>query len=155
MMEVQAKGQKLLMITGIIYIVVGALAALGGIIGVMGVVAIPHMDAQTLQIMEAQWASQGMTMEDATGTAVIMTLVIAAIAGVLSVVAGIMGVVNRNKPAKAQVCIIMGAIILTLDMATAGYAISQGTFLWWSTSFSAILAVCYLYGGILNKQSAK
>ena len=102
-MEVQQnQGSKMLKVTGILMIIGGALALVIALIAVIGIAAAASLAAGAL------------------GGGIIALAVIASIlsllGGGIELAAGILGVKNWNQPAKAQSCIVFGAIIIALSV---------------------------------------
>lgn len=144
----QEKGRKLLKTTGIIITVLGGLAVVIGIIGAIGVGAVSAMAIAN----------------NDEGASVILPLlvgaaVLALASAVLSLVVGIVGIRNSNKPQKAKTCIVLGSIMLVLQFISLVTGVPSaretGTLL---QTFGAaliwvILLGLYVYGAALNKRS--
>ena len=81
-------------------IIAGAISVILGIIGVIGCILFADDPSY-----ESAWLL------------LIASAIIAAIAGILQVIAGIVGIRNSNKPEKASVCIILGMIVLAFNIA--------------------------------------
>lgn len=130
------KGQKFLKITGIIMIIGGALGAIFGLIALAGIGAL------------AQWAgsSEGAGFLYAASG-------LAAAGGVLQIIAGVTGVKHCANPAKAQTCIVWGAVVAALCVLTnILYMVGGNGFQLSSVALGLVLPALYIYGAVLNKK---
>ena len=141
-MEVQQnQGSKMLKVTGILMIIGGALALVIAIIAVIGIAAAASLAAGAL------------------GGGIIALAVIASIlallGGGIELVAGILGVKNWNQPAKAQPCIVFGAIIIALSVLSNILNLASGSeFNLFSLLLGLVLPVLYLIGAVQLKNMA-
>lgn len=141
-MEVQQnQGSKMLKVTGILMIIGGALALVIALIAVIGIAAAASLAAGAL------------------GGGVIALAVIASIlallGGGIELVAGILGVKNWNQPAKAQSCIVFGAIIIALSVLSNILNLASGSeFNLFSLLLGLVLPVLYLIGAVQLKNMA-
>lgn len=141
-MEVQQnQGSKMLKVTGILMIIGGALALVIAIIAVIGIAAAASLAAGAL------------------GGGIIALAVIASIlsllGGGIELVAGILGVKNWNQPAKAQSCIVFGAIIIALSVLSNILNLASGSeFNLFSLLLGLVLPVLYLIGAVQLKNMA-
>ena len=141
-MEVQQnQGSKMLKVTGILMIIGGALALVIAIIAVIGIAAAASLAAGAL------------------GGGIIALAVIASIlsllGGGIELVAGILGVKNWNQPAKAQSCIVFGAIIIALSVLSNILNLASGSeFNLFSLLLGLVLPVLYLIGAVQHKNMA-
>ena len=141
-MEVQQnQGSKMLKVTGILMIIGGALALVIAIIAVIGIAAAASLAAGAL------------------GGGIIALAVIASILALLGggveLAAGILGVKNWNQPAKAQSCIVFGAIIIALSVLSNILNLASGSeFNLFSLLLGLVLPVLYLVGAVQLKNMA-
>lgn len=141
-MEVQQnQGSKMLKVTGILMIIGGALALVIAIIAVIRIAAAASLAAGVL------------------GGGIIALAVIASIlallGGGIELAAGILGVKNWNQPAKAQSCIVFGAIIIALSVLSNILNLASGSeFNLFSLLLGLVLPVLYLVGAVQLKNMA-
>ena len=141
-MEVQQnQGSKMLKVTGILMIIGGALALVIALIAVIGIAAAASLAAGAL------------------GGGIIALAVIASIlsllGGGIELVAGILGVKNWNQPAKAQSCIVFGAIIIALSVLSNILNLASGSeFNLFTLLLGLVLPVLYLIGAVQLKNMA-
>ncbi len=141
-MEVQQnQGSKMLKVTGILMIIGGALALVIALIAVIGIAAAASLAAGAL------------------GGGIIALAVIASILSLLGggveLAAGILGVKNWNQPAKAQSCIVFGAIIIALSVLSNILNLASGSeFNLFSLLLGLVLPVLYLIGAVQLKNMA-
>lgn len=141
-MEVQQnQGSKMLKVTGILMIIGGALALVIALIAVIGIAAAASLAAGAL------------------GGGIIALAVIASIlsllGGGIELAAGILGVKNWNQPAKAQSCIVLGAIIIALSVLSNILNLASGSeFNLFTLLLGLVLPVLYLIGAVQLKNMA-
>ena len=141
-MEVQQnQGSKMLKVTGILMIIGGALALVIALIAVIGIATAASLAAGAL------------------GGGIIALAVIASIlallGGGIELAAGILGVKNWNQPAKAQSCIVFGAIIIALSVLSNILNLASGSeFNLFSLLLGLVLPVLYLIGAVQLKNMA-
>ncbi len=141
-MEVQQnQGSKMLKVTGILMIIGGALALVIALIAVIGIAAAASLAAGAL------------------GGGIIALAVIASIlsllGGGIELAAGILGVKNWNQPAKAQSCIVFGAIIIALSVLSNILNLASGSeFNLFTLLLGLVLPVLYLIGAVQLKNMA-
>lgn len=141
-MEVQQnQGSKMLEVTGILMIIGGALALVIAIIAVIRIAAAASLAAGVL------------------GGGIIALAVIASIlallGGGIELAAGILGVKNWNQPAKAQSCIVFGAIIIALSVLSNILNLTSGSeFNLFTLLLGLVLPVLYLIGAVQLKNMA-
>lgn len=141
-MEVQQnQGSKMLKVTGILMIIGGALALVIAIIAVIRIAAAASLAAGVL------------------GGGIIALAVIASIlallGGGIELAAGILGVKNWNQPAKAQSCIVFGAIIIALSVLSNILNLtSDSEFNLFTLLLGLVLPVLYLIGAVQLKNMA-
>lgn len=141
-MEVQQnQGSKMLKVTGILMIIGGALSLVIALIAVIGIAAAASLAAGAL------------------GGGIIALAVIASIlallGGGIELAAGILGVKNWNQPAKAQSCIVFGAIIIALSVLSNILNLASGSeFNLFTLLLGLVLPVLYLIGAVQLKNMA-
>lgn len=141
-MEVQQnQGSKMLKVTGILMIIGGALALVIALIAVIRIAAAASLAAGVL------------------GGGIIALAVIASIlallGGGIELAAGILGVKNWNQPAKAQSCIVFGAIIIALSVLSNILNLTSGSeFNLFTLLLGLVLPVLYLIGAVQLKNMA-
>ena len=131
-------GHKFLKVTGILMIIGGALSAILGIVAVLGVAALAYIaSAQT---------EAGMLYA---------STILLLISGVVELIAGIIGVINAEKPQKAKTCIVWGALVAVLSVAGTILGVAGGgDFSVFSLILGLVLPVLYIIGAVKNMQSA-
>ena len=161
MIETQAKGKPILMTTGIIFIIIGigrVLLVIGGFfVALTAFMAIP---SEMRDVLGSQQTTSKSTIVEIIGRIIVVSGIVRS---VIYLVAGTLGVKNKNKPKRANACIFMGIIVILVDLlnilvmmiADTFFRIEQAHISWWSVIFTIALAILYLYGGALNHKSAK
>ena len=131
-------GHKFLKVTGILMIIGGALSAILGIVAVLGVAALAYIaSAQT---------EAGMLYA---------STILLLISGVVELSAGIIGVINAEKPQKAKACIVWGALVAILSVASTILGVVGGSdFSVSGLVLGLVLPVIYIIGAVKNMQSA-
>lgn len=131
-------GHKFLKVTGILMIIGGALSTILGIVAVLGVAALAYIaSAQT---------EAGMLYA---------STILLLISGVVELIAGIIGVINAEKPQKAKVCIVWGALVAILSVAGTILGVVGGSdFSVSGLVLGLVLPVIYIIGAVKNMQSA-
>ena len=131
-------GHKFLKVTGILMIIGGALSAILGIVAVLGVAALAYIaSAQT---------EAGMLYA---------STILLLISGVVELIAGIIGAINAEKPQKAKVCIVWGALVAILSVAGTILGVVGGSdFSVSGLVLGLVLPVIYIIGAVKNMQSA-
>jgi len=80
-------------------------------------------------------------------------LVVAVLLGIaLNLIAGILGIKYCDKPEKAQVCFIMGVVLVALEVISAVSTLFGGTFVWYNVVIGLVLPIIYLLGALKNKE---
>ena len=136
--EKHMEGSKLLKVSGILMIIGGALSAILGIVAVLGVAALAYIaSAQT---------EAGMLYA---------STILLLISGVVELIAGIIGVINAEKPQKAKACIVWGALVAILSVASTILGVVGGSdFSVSGLVLGLVLPVIYIIGAVKNMQSA-
>ena len=131
-------GHKFLKVTGILMIIGGALSAILGIVAVLGVAALAYIaSAQT---------EAGMLYA---------STILLLISGVVELIAGIIGVINAEKPQKAKACIVWGALVAILSVASTILGVVGGSdFSVSGLVLGLVLPAIYIIGAVKNMQSA-
>lgn len=128
----EKKGSTLLKVSGILMIIGGAISLIFAIIAIAGIA-----------ILAAAGASSALLY--AAGA-------IALLGSVAELVAGIVGVVNWNKPEKAKTCICWGVIVIVLSIASCILEVAGGgDFPVLSLLLGLVLPVLYIIGAVKNK----
>ncbi len=127
-------GSKFLKVTGILMIIFGSIALIIAIVALLG-----------LGVLEAIGAPMGLLW--ASG-------IIALLGAVAEFVAGIIGVVNWNKPNKANICIGWGIAVAAMCVISniftlIGYPENFNVF---SLLTGLVIPVLYLIGAFKNKK---
>lgn len=136
----QNQGSKMLKVTGILMIIGGALSLIIALVAIVGLAAAASL-------------AGGMV-----GVVVLLAVVasiVAIVGGGIELVAGILGVKNWNQPAKAQSCIVFGAIIIALSVLSNILNLASGSeFNLFSLLLGLVLPVLYLIGAVQLKNMA-
>ena len=127
-------GSKFLKVTGILMIIFGSIALIIAIVALLG-----------LGVLEAMGAPMGLLW--ASG-------IIALLGAVAEFIAGIIGVVNWNKPNKANTCIGWGIAVAAMCVISniftlIGYPENFNVF---SLLTGLVIPVLYLIGAFKNKK---
>lgn len=138
----QQSASKMLKVTGILSIIFGAISIIASLILLFGSVLLA---TATNAIADSATAS-------AVGGLLALAVIIAIIASVAEFVAGILGVVNANKPEKANVCFIFGIIVI--GIASIILNISSGEFNIISIVSALALPVLYTIAAYFLKNGA-
>lgn len=132
------KGHKFLKVTGILMIIGGALAAILGIIAVLSVAALAYI--------ASAHSEAGMLYA---------STILFLVSGIVELIAGIIGVLNAEKPQKAKACIVWGALVAVLSVAGTILGVAGGgDFSVFSLILGLVLPVLYIIGAVKNMQSA-
>lgn len=136
-MDQNAKGPKgagFLKVCGILMIIGGAVGIILGIVALVGVIALSAL---------AETSMGGL----------IFSAVLALVAGILQLIAGIIGVKNCKNPAKATTCIVWGAIVAILSIVSQILTVSGGgKFDFVSCLTGLVVPVLFIIGAVLNKK---
>lgn len=133
------KSNTLLKVTSILMIVGGVLGILVGLLYALG--------AGGLALVAG---------EGGAVAAILLTTVFTLLSMSLNVAAGIVGVVNANKPHKAKTCIVFGGIIIGLTVLGGLVNMSQGNgFDVLGLLVGLVLPGLYMAGAFQNKKLAE
>ncbi len=133
----ERKKNTLLFVTGILLIIGGAIGLIGSIIALLG--------ARVVAVMFAGQEGVGL---------LVFAAVLLLISAIVSLVTGILGVVNAAKPEKANVLIVFG--ILTALFSVLGNILTVaggGSFSVFSLIIGLALPVLFLVGAFQNKKA--
>ena len=118
-------------------IIGGALATILGIIAVLSVAALAYI---------ASAHSEAAMLYAST--------ILFLVSGIVELIAGIIGVLNAEKPQKAKVCIVWGALVAVLSVAGTILGVAGGgDFSAFSLVLGLVLPVLYIIGAVKNIQS--
>lgn len=133
-MNSNAPGKNYLLVVGILLVIGGGLSMF---------LVIP-----TLLLGVASLSLGGL------GVIIFLAALLACAMAIIDLIAGIVGIVNRNKPEKAKVC--MGLGITMIVFAVLGFISSIGAqdVNYVSSLFGLILPILYLVGASKNKNAA-
>jgi len=134
----EPKSNALLKVAGILMIIFGSVSIVIGAIAVIGVSA--------LAIILGSEANIGLLTFGA---------ILVLVSGVVSLIAGIVGVKNAKKPEKATTCIVFG--VLTALLSVLGSVVTMiggGDLNVISLAFGLVLPALYLVGAFQNKKLA-
>lgn len=133
-MNSNAPGKNYLLVVGILLVIGGGLSMF---------LVIP-----TLLLGVASLSLGGL------GVIIFLAALLACAMAIIDLIAGIVGIVNRNKPEKAKVC--MGLGITMIVFAVLGFISSIGAqdVNYVSSLFGFILPILYLVGASKNKNAA-
>jgi len=127
----KAPGRIFLLVTGIIYIVVGALGILGGL--------------ATIELMQSPW--RGMWERLGTTTLNYYFVVYSVVVGLFALYMGILGIKHRNNRDYAAYLFNLGILAIILDVG--------GNFFFSTLSPTSLfflgLPICYMVGAHKNK----
>lgn len=130
------KGNKFLMVTGILMIIGGAFGIIAGIVAILGV--------SGLAALAGSAAGTGMLY---------LASFLCLASGIVQLIAGVMGVKNCEKPEMAQKCIVWGAIVAALSvLGNILNVVAGSSFNVTSLLIGLILPALYIYGAYLNKK---
>jgi peptidoglycan/LPS O-acetylase OafA/YrhL len=127
-----APGKGLLKVTGILMVIFSSIVLL---IAIFGMIALGAMF--------------GALGGSGAATASTLLILLAILPGIFEFVAGILGIVNANKPEKAGVCLAFGIIVIVLVILSI---ISNG--FEWSSPIGLVLPILFIIGAIKNRQPA-
>ncbi len=132
------EGSKLLKIVSILMIVFGAISLILDIVAIAG----------------AAWAFALAAELGISVGGYIFAIILLIVATIIQIVAGILGVMNWNKPAKAQTCFIIGIICIALTVigniiAVASYEANVFTLI-----SGLVIPILYVVGALDLKKKA-
>lgn len=132
-----AKGSGFLKVTGILMIIGGSLSIILGIIALLGIAALVYLAGS-----------------DASAGLLYFSGILVLVSAVAELVAGIIGVINCNKPEKAGVCMAWGIVVAALSvLGSVLTVVGGGDFSIFSLILGLVLPVFYIVGAAKNKQA--
>lgn len=139
-----AKGAKFLKVTGILMIVFGAIAIVVSIITLLGIGA---LNAISNEFGVTSEVAKDLTMLYIAGF-------IALLSSVIELIAGIMGVINAEKPEKAKTCMIWGILVAVMCVVGCILTVVGGEpFPFFSLVSGLVIPVLYIIGAYKNQQN--
>lgn len=142
-----APGKTLLKVSGIILVVFGAFFLITTAIGFFGYSAMDNPEViQALEQSGTPAVDKGQML---------FGLIIMLISAVIWLVPGIIGIKNCNNQSKAQICFILGAVMVVFELANAIYGTVTGSFNVFSVILRLILPLLYTWGAMKNKQDSQ
>ncbi len=142
----EPRGRMMLKVTGILYIVFAVLSMVGGLVAMLGggLFALGGIGANAY-------------LGAAMGGVVLFGGLVLILSNILGLVTGILGVEYCDKPEKAQVCFVLGVILIVFAALSLlgdlfGSASASDIF---SGLVGLALPICYTVGASWNKQSAQ
>lgn len=140
----QQSASKMLKVTGILSIIFGAISIIASLMLLFSSVL---LTAATSAVADSATTS-------AVGGFLAIAVIIAIIASAAEFVAGILGVVNANKPEKANVCFIFGIINVVIGILSIILNISSGDFNFLSIISALALPILYTIAAYFLKNGA-
>ena len=133
----ETKSNGFLKVTGILMIIGGSLSIIIGLIAVIGVGAL------------------ALLLEDANTGLLMFSCLLVLASGIVSLVAGILGVKNAAKPEKAMSCIVCGILAAALSVLGSILNVAGGNnFNVLNLAIGLVLPALYLVGAFQNKKLA-
>lgn len=130
-----APGKNYLLVTGIL-LVIFSVYSLIGVIGAL-VVSLASLSL------------------GAIGVILLLATLVAAAIVIVDFVAGIMGILNREKLEKAKTCMGLGVAMLVIAGLNIIVSMSSGSFSFFSSLCSLVLPILYTIGASKNKAAAQ
>lgn len=141
----KAPGKTLLQVSGIILVVFAAIFLVMAAFGLIGYNMMDNPEMiQALEQTGAASVDKGV---------VLFGLVIMFVSALVWLVPGIIGIKNCNRQDKAQICFILGVVMIVYELANAVYATVAGSFNVISVILRLILPILYIWGAMRNKQN--
>lgn len=131
------KGKTMLKVVGILYIIFSGISILVGLLAMMG---------------GGMIAAGGDMMGTGVGAVAAIAGVVMILSSVFGLIVGIIGVKNCAKPEKAQVCFVLGIILIVLAAFSLISAFSGDGNIF-SGLIGLVLPILYTLGAYWNKQS--
>lgn len=130
-----APGKNYLLVTGIL-LVIFSVYSLFGVIAAL--------------ILSLASLSLGMV-----GVILLLATLVASASVIIDFIAGILGIVNRDKPEKAKTCMGLGITMLVIAGLNLITSMSAGEFNFFSALCSLALPILYTVGASKNKAAAQ
>ena len=143
-MEGNAPGRGKLKVTGILYIILGALGLLGSLILLVG---------GGLLMASGEESGAGVVLGAAAGILSLLGLIVLIV--LLYLILGILGVKNCDKPEKCGANFALGVVVLVLVLVSlVANVMASGPTGAASNVIGLVLAIIYLLGAKQNKDAA-
>ncbi|MBS6510597.1 MAG: hypothetical protein KH334_02755 [Clostridiales bacterium] len=130
-----APGKNYLLVTGILLVIFS-------VYSLIGVIAALVVSLASLSL-------------GALGVILLLSTLVASAIVIVDFIAGIMGIVNREKPEKAKTCMGLGITMLVFSCLGILSSMSSGDFNFFSTLCSLVLPILYTIGASKNKAAAQ
>lgn len=135
-------GSKFLKVTGILMIVFGAISIIASIVALLGIAALNVM-ADAVGATSAVAYDIGMLY---------IAGFISLASAVIELIAGIIGVLNAEKPEKAQTCMVWGILVAIMCVVGCILTVVGGqSFPFFSLVTGLVVPVLYIIGAVKNK----
>ena len=150
-------GKTYLRVVGIIMIVFSSLAIImslitlfAGGVTTIGLSAITSSDPNAALQLETAMVEAGVTTSDvqAFGFVAIIASVVTLLSSIFTLIVGILGTKNANRPEKAKTLFVLGIICLVF----AALPLFSGVT--WSNIVGLVLPVLYVIGASMNRKAA-
>lgn len=138
----QETASKMLKVTGILCIIGGGIEIIAYFAALIGSIGLTALAGATVGSVGA-----------AAGGLLIIASLIGLIASAAQLIAGILGMVNCNKPEKANICFIFGIIITVIGLISIILGISSSGFNLLSIVMTLALPILYTIGAYFFKNS--
>lgn len=140
----QQSASKMLQVTGILMIIGGAFSVIASIILLFGSV-----------LLSSAAAAVAGSAGAAVGGILIVAVIVALVASVAELVAGILGAANYNKPEKANSCFIFGIVNIAIGVLSIILGITSDSFNFMNVISSLALPVLYTIAAFFCKKNAE
>lgn len=134
MNQPNAPGKTLLLVVGILLVIFSVISL---------IVLIPTF------VLLAPALSLG-----ALGVLLLVAVLLSCATVIIDLIAGIMGIVNREKPEKAKVCMSLGITMISITVLNIIFTIISSDFNFFNAVFGLVLPVLYTLGAAKNKNAA-
>lgn len=88
------------------------------------------------------------------GVLLLVAVLLSCATVIIDLIAGIMGIVNREKPEKAKVCMSLGITMISITVLNIIFTIISSDFNFFNAVFGLVLPVLYTLGAAKNKNAA-
>lgn len=143
----QPKGKTMLKVVGILYIIFSAISVVMGLIALAGGAILGGAVAGAIGDAGAAGVAAGLGLVALLGALLIL------VDAALGLVAGILGVKNCDQPQKANVCFVLGVILVVLSAISLISTISSHGNVF-SGLIGLVLPILYTVGAYQVKSSA-
>lgn len=152
------KGKTMLKVTGILYIIMGALASLGALAFVAITVLLPYSSEEIIKAIYDTLSSYNIIDNVSQATAIFSFLdslmlymgIIAIVIAILAIVTGVINIVNCSKPQNYKLCMVFNIIFLVMVVLVAASTMNFILLI-----ISIVIPVIAIMGASFNKQSLK